>query len=420
MSAPDIGLTGHAAHSAATSTPSPNARRFQASPRLLRGLLTTAGAGGLVFLAGTMIAPERVWGGYLMGFIYFVGLALAGPLFLSIGLENFRDSADWNEANKLGVRYTIEQARRKKIVFASAVDIADYYHRHYDRQPETWFYWPDIYAGYQAGYKPRRAPDRIEISNASWHTVHEEGAALPRFFWDYTRPWSEPVWDDQPDIRLKYGLVDPELLTAENSVPRMVDLDGIEARVTFQPLDEGLLVQIVLRSPAPIASLPIAAWNLPLSAEGLSVAEISDRTRATPIVDGSTGNLSAVVICDEVPAGVSRRTVRLRGAPRRPLDPVVQVGAHVGGRVFMRDQGPSIYVWLARDGSPEGTLKVRVPDGRSVHAQDNAGNLIEPRDGLLVIPMKRDWQHQSPRIVGLTAEEFRASADYEPAQSGRK
>jgi hypothetical protein len=47
-------------------------------------LLTTAGLGALLFLAGIMLQPERAWGGYLMGFVYFVSLALAGPLFLSI------------------------------------------------------------------------------------------------------------------------------------------------------------------------------------------------------------------------------------------------------------------------------------------------------------------------------------------------
>ena len=57
---------------------------YQASPRLIRGLGWIAAAGGGVFLAGTMISPERAWGGYLMGFTFFVGLALAGPLFLSV------------------------------------------------------------------------------------------------------------------------------------------------------------------------------------------------------------------------------------------------------------------------------------------------------------------------------------------------
>ncbi len=62
----------------------PHAPAYEPSPRLLRGLLLTAVAGGIVFLCGTLIAPERVWSGYLMGFTYFVGLALAGPLFLSV------------------------------------------------------------------------------------------------------------------------------------------------------------------------------------------------------------------------------------------------------------------------------------------------------------------------------------------------
>lgn len=60
------------------------AHRYQAPPRLQRLLLATACVGGLVFVIGTMAAPERVWAGYLMGFTYFVDLALAGPLFLSI------------------------------------------------------------------------------------------------------------------------------------------------------------------------------------------------------------------------------------------------------------------------------------------------------------------------------------------------
>ncbi|MAF66964.1 MAG: hypothetical protein CMJ84_15075 [Planctomycetes bacterium] len=63
-----------------TLTPGP----WRASRELSNGLLTTAGLGASLFLVGVMLQPERAWGGYLMGFIYFVGLALAGPLFLSI------------------------------------------------------------------------------------------------------------------------------------------------------------------------------------------------------------------------------------------------------------------------------------------------------------------------------------------------
>jgi hypothetical protein len=52
--------------------------------RLMRALAGVAGAGLVVFLLGMLLAPERAWSGYLMGFCFFTFLALAGPLFLAI------------------------------------------------------------------------------------------------------------------------------------------------------------------------------------------------------------------------------------------------------------------------------------------------------------------------------------------------
>ena len=49
-----------------------------------QGLMVAVGCGAIVFLIGLMVAPERTWGGYLIGFSYFVGLALAGLLFLAV------------------------------------------------------------------------------------------------------------------------------------------------------------------------------------------------------------------------------------------------------------------------------------------------------------------------------------------------
>ena len=50
----------------------------------MRTLMVVAGVGGLVFLMGLLVSPQRAWGGYLVGYFYFVGLALAGPLCLAI------------------------------------------------------------------------------------------------------------------------------------------------------------------------------------------------------------------------------------------------------------------------------------------------------------------------------------------------
>jgi hypothetical protein len=51
---------------------------------LMAGLRTTAVLGGLVFLLGLFVDPRRAWGGYLMGFVYFVELGLAGGFFLTV------------------------------------------------------------------------------------------------------------------------------------------------------------------------------------------------------------------------------------------------------------------------------------------------------------------------------------------------
>ena len=44
----------------------------------MSGLRTAAALGGLVFLLGLFVAPSRAWGGYLMGFVFFVGMASGG------------------------------------------------------------------------------------------------------------------------------------------------------------------------------------------------------------------------------------------------------------------------------------------------------------------------------------------------------
>jgi len=58
-------------------------RHFEPRPRTLAGLRLAAAAGGVVFLAGLFIAPQRVWGGFLMGFVFLTSLALAGPVFVA-------------------------------------------------------------------------------------------------------------------------------------------------------------------------------------------------------------------------------------------------------------------------------------------------------------------------------------------------
>ena len=98
--------------------------------------------------------------------------------------------------------------------------------------------------------------------NASFHTVHEDGSALPQFFWDYTRPWSEPEWSEQPALRQKYGLINPALITASNCVPGMVDLTGVSATVTIEPQSGGAEARVEIESPKALRVLPVALWRI--------------------------------------------------------------------------------------------------------------------------------------------------------------
>jgi len=59
-------------------------RRYALAPRTRLGLALAAAAGAACFVVGLFVAPERAWGGYLMGLAFFTSLALAGPLFLAL------------------------------------------------------------------------------------------------------------------------------------------------------------------------------------------------------------------------------------------------------------------------------------------------------------------------------------------------
>jgi hypothetical protein len=337
-----------------------------------------------------------------------------GPRFLFVGLENFFDLPDWNQANRLAVKHLVEAARHQKVVFAQAAAIADYYQRHFRQQPENWFYWPDIYAGLTHSYKPAQLPDRIELMNAEFHVMYEDGSALPRFFWDYTRSWSAPEWDEQPAIRQKYGLLNPALITASNCVPPIVDLAGVSATVTIEPQDGGAEAQVVIESPRPLPILPVALWRIPLDPQTLGTVKASAHSRYVRVVDGTTGNLHGVLVCSKVPTGRSVWTVKSKGKLRTPLIAEINIGSQVSGRFFPRANGPSAYVWLTDEHAVGGVLTIQIPDGRTVTLHYNDGQTEQTVGGALQVKLDRTWQHQSPMIAGLTTAEIQAEAQFQP------
>ena len=341
------------------------------------------------------------------------------PLFIFIGLENFLNNRDWDQANTLGVEYLRDQALVKKLVFASGAAIADYFTGHYDKQPENWFYWPDTYCGYQVAYKPRLIPDRIELSNAEFHSEHDQGASLPKFFWDFTRSWSEPIWDDQASIRQKFGLCDPKQLTADNCVPRMVNLEGVKAIVNVVPNDRGVEVVIDIESSKAIQKLPVAAWGIPLDKDSVKMIESSPNARWIPIMDGSTGNLHGIIVCRDISVGKTTLHVKLQGIGRQPFEPAFRLGQYVAGRCFLRNGTPHAYLWLSEEKLMSGILRIHTPAGKKVRLHYNDGRVETSANGLLNVMLDPTWQHTSPLVTGLTPSELTTGATFEPSTVAR-
>lgn len=57
---------------------------YELDPRLARGLAIGAAICGATFLAGLAVDPQHAWVGYLVGFVFATGLALAGAVFLAL------------------------------------------------------------------------------------------------------------------------------------------------------------------------------------------------------------------------------------------------------------------------------------------------------------------------------------------------
>lgn len=232
---------------------------------------------------------------------------------------------------------------------------------------------------------------------------------LPRFLWDFTKPWNEPVWDDQQPIREKYGLVTPGLLTYRNCVPRMADLTDATAGVTMQVESGGLTIHATATLPRDVDALPLAVWRLPLEADACEVVAVSEGARFVPVVDGSTGNLHGIIVCDRVTAGTHTWTIRLRGKASAPVKPAFHIGSNVAGRSFLRASGETTaYVWLDGPGAPDGILTVTVAAGRAASVKYNDGTTAAAEEGVLRVRLDRDWRHESPMITGLTAAEIAA------------
>ncbi len=323
------------------------------------------------------------------------------PLFFTVGLENFAKSEDWAKANRLAVDYLVKRAKGEKLLFASAADIADYYQAHYTVQPEHVYYQPDVYCGYRVGMKPARVPDRIELNNVRFHSLHEEGQSLPVYFWDYTREWDQPEWAPQTDLRNKYGLITPNGKVNPAVVPEQVDTEGVHVNCQLTVTDDGVDLAVRITVCRAIAELPVGIWNVPLEQAQPADHGEAAACRWIGVCDGNTGNLHGIMVLKDVKVGDSEYRLTLRGVKRELRSADVDLGA-IQGRCIFRDGVHHCYLWLT-DLSKKADIEFKIPDGVGAKAIYNDGTIAEPDEsGTLRVVLEGSWRGEAPMVVGLT------------------
>jgi len=329
----------------------------------------------------------------------------AEPVFVTAALENFHQSEFWQRANAQAVDYLVRRAREGRVVFASAADVAGFYHRHYPVQPQQVYFQHDGYCGMRHELKPDCLPDRIEMSNARFHALFTEGRQLPQLLWDYTVPWENPEWVDSLPIRNEYGTVAPEAIdAAENpagTVPVQADLRGVRAKAAVLPDAQGATISVRVDTPRPLASLPLAVWHLPMA--DATLAEAPACAKWQPVRDGWTDNVHGVLVLSEVPAGGTSLEVRLKGKRRKPRSMQFAIENAIGGRTFLTSEGPRTYLWR-KDGIGPLTLIAEAPPDVAVRYNDGTA-AVRDAAGRLAIVFEDTWSRESPCLTGGTPEQ---------------
>ncbi len=329
------------------------------------------------------------------------------PVFFTVGLENFLGKADWREANAKAIEYLVEQAKTRKLVFASLADIAEYYHTHYEQQPENIFYQPDIYCGYRCENKPAQLPDRIEISNSLFHSLHNDGQALPQFIWNFTEAWDNPEWRTDYHLRDSFGLIAPERYEWHSTVPRQMNLDGVKVDVEGSWNGDTYKIIINIETDKKLKFLPIAIWKIPIDFSSLKIVDIEENCRLIKVKDWTTGNTHVVAVVENLPDGILLRQIMLGGKIRQPKSAEKFLFGCLRCRTIEYLNGSvHTYIWRA-DGVDEARMKLEVPSGKQFEARYNDGSVVIPdKYGAAIIEICKDWRKEVPVICGLTGEDI--------------
>jgi hypothetical protein len=311
------------------------------------------------------------------------------------------------EGNRKMLQYAVEKARTQPVVFASSHGLVDYYLRHYHTTPETVSYQQDYWAAFTptgpVGRKPVLYPDYMQMENSRFNTYAVYGEILPKYHYDYTRPWHYPDFGNEHMKRRRDGFGYPAGDSDRFAVtPKITDTRGMRASQAAKELPNGsLAITLTVSSDEPQPDFPLAIWNIPRAfRKGTGWYTVSGG-RFVPIKAPYSGNLNGFIVTD-LKKGENEVTLTLASEQREPVSQDIDCGPLLVGKVFTRDGRSMAYIAPTRPWNV--TAKLAVPAGREVTvavAPEGTLQVFGEGSHTFVIP-KEQWA----RVIGLNREEL--------------
>lgn len=306
-------------------------------------------------------------------------------LTVTVALESFRGFMDWTAANEAAIRYMVKKAGTERIVFTSAADVADYHKKWGKSMQRGYFFQPDYYYGYHNGTLPGRVDDRIEADTPEYLAVVRRSSPLPMYFYDYTKPWDNDLFEDVQ--RNVFGLVNPDEHQPSQCCPKQVFTEDVRIETAWV---DGQL-QICIQSDSPKERMVMGVFDVPYGPDAQIRFDKADLT-FRKIRDGFTGNLHLFVDLGALEAGQTRIIGQVAGTPRQPVRAEILkegLGAmYFGDHAYLRS--------LDRDGAV--SVELEAPDGAWLKLI--SGDRICAANGMLRFTVNTHWADEAPILYG--------------------
>jgi hypothetical protein len=310
-------------------------------------------------------------------------------LTITIALESFRGLMDWTATNEAAVRYMVKKAAKEKIVFTSAADVADYHKMHNKPMQKGYFFQPDFYYGYHNGTLPGRVDDRIEADTPQYLAVIRRSSALPMYFYDYTTPWENDLFEDVE--RNIFGLVNPDEHKPSECCPKQVFTEDMQIETSWNGDD----LQLLIQSATPKARMVTGVFDIPYTQDVKITFDKADVT-FQKIRDSFTGNLHLFIDLGSLEAGQTRVVFHMEGTKRQPVQAEIckdGFGAmYFGTHAYLRS--------MDRDAA----IAVEIPAPDGAYLRLVSGDKIFAQDGMLRFSVNTDWADEAPILYAYPKE----------------